>query len=596
MAVSPKDPNRVVVASPQGLYITTDAGVTWKRSGSITADIASVAFATDGKQVRASGGDTVYRSTNSGDSWDSVALPNMTAMCGDPVVPTAVVGIRAQPDGAGKVLYRTDDGFNWYAFSSFAISGLNAIQSSPSGDAVYVSSPSSSGGVWRVSRAGAATAVYGQPVLQIALMRSLLPCLLAAPSAGSPPVLRTCNDGAGWDNLNTGFAGHGVASLVMGLDSEPLAGTERAGVVEWDETAGWKGANTGLDMAILTGAARSTDVNHVLLAAAGDGLYRSTNDGDTWALCHLSTTRSVMAVSDLNPGSVWHVGANGLEKSTDNGQTWARSTAGFPSGADVVRIVPHPTQKNTLFVVLATGALYESTTSIADWMLRLPAWTSPPSSPADIAISPVLPSTMFCTRADGLYRSTDTGAHWSLVTTSLPAGAILCCSLSDASTLYRASTASGVVSVARSTDGGSTWSVLRQEAGAANSAFAATFLAIDARQPNRLLLGTTRGLRISDDGGSTWRIESVGTAGTFATGWAPCGEAGDLLATAGAGLLRCRPDVQSNLCASDALKILAMAVSGGTPTQNDLAFGDLNDDGRLTPSDADLALRSATGR
>lgn len=595
LAVSPKDPNRVLAASAQGLFLTKDGGGTWSRAGGITASITSVAFANGGNQVRASGTDTIYRSTNAGDTWDSAALPTMVAMCGDPRVGTAFIGIRAQADGTGKVLYRSDDGNYWYAFSPFVVPGLNAIQSSPSGDAVYVSSPASSGGVWRVTRVGDATCIYAQPTAQIALMRAVLPCLLLAPASGSPVVLRTCNDGAYWDTMVTSLTGRGVSSLAFGLGSTPLVGTERAGVMAWSETGSWGASNTGLNMSILTGAAQSADISHILLAAAGDGLYRSANGGDSWKVCHLSTTRSVMAIAPASPGRVWHVGAEGLEKSEDNGQTWQHFMSNLPVGADVVRVVPHPTQKNTIFVVLATGALYENTTAQPNWVLRLSAWPTPPSAPADVVISPVQPTTMFCTRPDGLYRSTDTGAHWSLLTASLPAGAMLCCSASDVNTLYRASTVGTTAFVSRSTDGGSSWVVLRQEIGAANSGFTVTFLAIDGRHPNRMLLGTNRGLRISDDGGNTWRVESVGTAGVFAIGWAPYGTTGDLLATAGAGLLRCRPADHSELSAADALRILTMAMSGNTPSDDELAFGDLNEDGQITMADADLALRSATG-
>lgn len=595
MAVSPKDPNRVIVASAQGLFVTKDGGVTWARAGGITSDIVCVAFSADGKGVRASAGDSMYRSTNSGDTWDVLSLPAMVALCADPRVGTALIGVRAQADGAGKLLYRSDDGNNWYPFSSFAVQGLSAIQSSPSGDAVYVSSPSTSGGIWRVTRVGDASNVYGLPVSQIALMRATLPCLLAAPASGSPVALRTCSDGAYWDTLSAGLTGRGVNSLAFGLDSTPLAGTDRAGVMAWNESGMWTASNAGLDMASLTSAVQSSDINHVLLSASGDGLYRSINNGDTWALCHLSTTRSIMAVSPASPGRVWHVGTAELEKSDDNGQTWQHFMTNLPAGADVVRVVPHPTQKNTVFIVLATGALYENTTSNPNWILRLAAWPSPPSAPADVVFSPADPSRMFCTRPDGLYRSTDTGAHWSFLTASLPAGAMLCCSPTDVNTVYRASTVGGTVFVSRSNDGGSSWNAVRQEASAANSGFAATFLAIDSRKPSRILLGTNRGLRISDDGGNTWRVESVGTAGVFATSWAPYGTTGDLLGTSGAGLLRCRPSDHSELCASDALKIMALAMSGNTPTADDLAFGDLNEDGQITVADADLALRSATG-
>ncbi|HEY3413552.1 MAG TPA: hypothetical protein VGM51_10935 [Armatimonadota bacterium] len=596
IAVSPADPNRVAVGSPRGLYLTTDGGVTWKQAPGVTADIASVSFSMNGKQLLASSGNTMYRSQNAGDTWATLSVPTMCAMTWDPKVPAALVGLRAVPDGSGRQLYRSDDGGSWYAFSSFSGVPLNAVRPGLTGDAFYASSSdATAGGLWRVARNGVSSQVCAYPVAAQATTQVSPSCLLVARATGSPAVARTCDDGGYWDPLYVGFTARGALALTFGPDWTPLAGTERGGVMANDQSFVWHPSNTGLAAATVTGACQSPANPSVILAAATDGLYRSSNDGDSWTMCHGSLTRSILGVSPALAGRVWHTGAQGLEKSDDWGVMWQHFTTGLPATIDIARIVPHPTLENTVFIVTAGGAVYQNTTGNPNWVQRFAAWPSPPSSPPDLVISPVNGSTVYATRPDGIYRSTDGGAHWTLRTASVPAGAMLCAGRTSADILYRASTIGTTAYVTRSTDGGATWAVIRQETGASNSAFAASFLAIDPRQPNRFLLGTNRGLRISDDAGATWRVESIGTAGIFTMAWAPYGTAGDLLATGGAGLLRYRPPSRSSMSAPDAVRILALALSPTLPSQADLDFADLNDDGRITLADADLALRSATG-
>lgn len=595
IAVSPADPNRIAVGSPRGLFVSADGGVTWKQATGITADIASVSFSLNGKQLLASSSDLMYRSQNSGDTWTTLPVPTMAAMTWDPKVNTAVIGLRAVPDGSGRQIYRTDDGGGWYAFSSFSGVPLNAIQTQLAGDAVYVSSSDAAGGLWRVTRTGVATQVCAYPVIAQATTRVAPSCVMVARASGSPAVSRTCDDGGYWDALSTGFTARGALALTFGPDWTPLVGTERGGVMANDQSFVWRPSNTGLAAATVTGAYQSSTAPRTLLASASDNLYRTINDGDTWYACHSSATRSVLAVSAARAGRVWHFGADGLDKSDDFGQTWQRFMTGLSSTVDIARIVPNPKLENTVYIVTGGGAVYQNSTSSPNWVQRFAAWTSPPASPPDLVVSPVDGSTVFAVRPDGLYRSTDSGVHWSLRTTPVPTGVLLCLSRTSVDILYRASTIGTTVWVSRSNDGGATWSPLRQETGAANSAFAVSFLAIDPRQPNRLLLGTNRGLRISDDAGATWRVESIGTAGIFATGWAPYGTTGDLLSTTGAGVLRYRQQSRSSMSAQDVVRIMEMASSPNAPSQADLDFADLNDDGQITPADADLALRSATG-
>jgi photosystem II stability/assembly factor-like uncharacterized protein len=602
LGVSGSDPNRVLAATPQGLFITTNGGASWKRAGSISADVIAVAWSLDGKRAYASSQNALHRSADSGATWETIAAPTLVALAVDPASAGTVFAARQSADPYGLYLsVSTTSGSAWTPFSTVD-RPVGSLRFNAAGDTLYASAPMAGGGLYRISKTGATALAHPSPSVAIAAPYTGAPWVLSAvnPATDTVPAYRVWDAGTA-DKLRTGFSARGPLSVAFGSDLMPLCGTVRGGVMALDGADVWHASNPGLDLAEVSAVWENTAPARVMVAALGDGLYRSISNGDAWTLCHLSTNRSVFGASRAKPGRVYHTGANGIEVSEDSGATWRNITNGLPTGADIVQIVPSPSEPDIVLAVTSDYAVYRKTTTNGNWTRTLAPLASPPAATPCLASSPGDAGRWYLVRPEGLLISSDGGATWTLrnAAVNLP-GTLLAVDPRNADTLYRAQTAGTTVSVWKSTDGGLVWGQQHAETGASGSGFAVTFLAVDPRSPDRVLLGTNRGLRIRSTAGGAFSPQPVGPRGVFCASWAPTGSAGDLLGTAGSGILRGRPDTQGAppaqpVTALSVLPALNLIASGGDPTPEQLATMDMNDDTAVTMADADLILRAAVG-
>ncbi|NND63888.1 MAG: HYR domain-containing protein, partial [Flavobacteriaceae bacterium] len=135
---------------------------------------------------------------------------------------------------------------------------------------------------------------------------------------------------------------------------------------------------------------------------------------------------SGIAVDHTSPNTVYVLtgdgdGANtfsiGIMKSTDGGATWNATglTWGVSSFVRGYKLLMHPTNSNTMFAVTNVGILK----TIDGWN----TWsTVQGGSFRDIEFKPGSPATMYATTSNSFYRSTNTGTSWTLVTSGLPTG------------------------------------------------------------------------------------------------------------------------------------------------------------------------------
>jgi photosystem II stability/assembly factor-like uncharacterized protein len=138
--------------------------------------------------------------------------------------------------------------------------------------------------------------------------------------------------------------------------------------------------------------------------AWGDGVYKSTDGGKTFARMGLETTQTIGRVlthpTDPNivyvaaSGHPWgYTGDRGLFKTTDGGATWTKLLGGLPNDGKTgaIDLIMHPTDPETLYV--------------AFWQrLRVP-WRFDSGGPNG-----------------GIFKTTDGGMTWSKLTQGLPSG------------------------------------------------------------------------------------------------------------------------------------------------------------------------------
>ena len=160
-----------------------------------------------------------------------------------------------------------------------------------------------------------------------------------------------------------------------------------------------------------------------------------------------------VAVDLLSPNIVYAGTQNeGIFKSTDYGDTWAAAGSG-PTGA-ITYLTPDPTKSGKLFASTA-NAFFLSEDGGATWsnVMNVPAWT--------VTIDPGTPSTVYATaRTQGVFRSSDGGRTWQPINTGITnltmgSSAPVIIDPTNPLTLYVGSDGGG--GVFESLDGGDHW-------------------------------------------------------------------------------------------------------------------------------------------
>jgi len=231
----------------------------------------------------------------------------------------------------------------------------------------------------------------------------------------------------------------------------------------------------------------------------------------------------------------------------------------------VSSLVIDPLTPATLYASSYYGGVFRSTDSGGHWTARntgLPRDGYSSLKVTSLTINPLTPSTLYAGTYDaGIFRSTDSGGHWTAINTGRThSGAnppwISCFAINPhtPTTLYV-----GGTDVYRSTDSGTHWTVMNT--GLTNHDVRS--LAIDPRTPTTLYAGTGfGGVFRSTDSGGHWTVMKTGL---------PRGGTNPLQVSS----LAINPKVPTTLYAGTAGGVFQSANSGATWTATGLADGDI---------------------
>ncbi len=276
--------------------------------------------------------------------------------------------------------------------------------------------------------------------------------------------------------------------------------------------------------------------------AASGGLWKTTDGGMTWKplwdkFPEASPAVGAVAVAPSNPNIVYAgtgetnirgnvVTGNGLYKSTDAGKTWA--AAGLKDTQVIGRIIVDPKNPNRLFVA-ALGhvfgpskerGIFRSTDGGKTWEKVL--YVDEKTGGSDVAFDPANPRVLYAGMwqayrhpwimesggpGSGLFKSTDGGSTWTRVSGhGLPQGIwgrVNVAPTSDPKRIY-AMIEANKGGLYRTDDGGESWKLVndkndyRQRAWYFNTVFS------DPKNPNTVYVLNT-GLYRSTDAGKTFK-------------------------------------------------------------------------------------------
>ena len=193
----------------------------------------------------------------------------------------------------------------------------------------------------------------------------------------------------------------------------------------------------------------------VFVATASAGVWRTTNNGVTWEpVFDAQPVSSIgdIAVAPSDPSIVW-VGSgeannrqssswgNGVYKSTDGGDTWTH--VGLEDTLHIGRVVVHPSDPDIVYVAVVghlwgpndERGLYKTTDGGKTWTSML--FIDEDTGIIDVAMDPVSPGTLYAAAyqrrrtafgfngggpGSGIHKTTDGGETWTKLTNGLPDG------------------------------------------------------------------------------------------------------------------------------------------------------------------------------
>lgn len=220
----------------------------------------------------------------------------------------------------------------------------------------------------------------------------------------------------------------------------------------------------------------------------GDGVFKSTDAGNTWQFAGLRDAHSISAIlvdpKDANVlyvASMGHVFApdpnRGIFKSTDGGKTW-QNILFVDNNTGAICLVMDPNHPNLMYATMWQAA-------------RMP-WGLISGGPGS-----------------GIYKTMDGGAHWTNISRNpgLPKGTLgrigLSIAASQPDTIYAIIQAKEG-GVFRSDDAGATWKRVNDEMKLRQRAFYYMTIYVDPKDPNIVYAPEVDALWVSHDGARTF--------------------------------------------------------------------------------------------
>lgn len=489
----PLAPQTIYMGSTSGggLFKSTNRGETWTTITRGLGDLNISAIAVDpvnNNIVYAGTRSGVYKSTNGGSSWISANIGI------EAVTVYALLINRTNPShilaGTNRGLYVSNDGASTWQLKLMSSSSNQATPTI----FTLLQHPTNA----NAFLAGTSRSVYG-----------------------------STDGGTTWAQITNGLVNANVYALVIDpVDPNVLyAGTLGSGVFRnnnWVQNQEWTNTSTGLvnrnvyAMTLHTSGGITT-----IYAGTREGMYRSTDAGQTWSRNTAFGNDGVYSLSLSQEGGITYLYAttfNGnVYRTSNNGEplatTWTVITRGVGT-ADVYDVLiladdpADPTDFRKVYIGTSNGSFRNT-----DETTR---WTTANSGVVNGSVftlepdTSTTPATLWAGTGDrGIYRSIDGGSVWIPLNNGLGSRNVYDIAMDHSTapaTLY-AATLGGVY---RSSNDGASWSAANNGLGT-TSVF--SLLIDSSSSPPLLYAGTGDGVYRSADAGQTWVAVNAGLQG-----------------------------------------------------------------------------------
>jgi len=418
--LSSQEPNLLAAAKGScpiylNIFKSTDNGATWSGTSGLAGNVvhsfaikdASV-WATFAALPNESG---IARSTDNGNTWQVV--PSIITNAGESIVSDNAIIVAED-----NFIWRsTNDGMSWDVVEQFALTGISSF--AKAGTKLFgaattgIQTSTDNGASWSFEAFSNGAYSFSSNGSTIYL-------------GSNSKVFKSTDFGATWIDVSTGLGNGGIQALLF--DGTTLfAGTPADAVGIFRSTNGgtsWDPAAAGLPIGKVIRSLISFGA-YVFAGTEGDGIYRSSDHGDTWAKTDVNNTLLAhqLVFTFCTKDQTLFAGAqNGIYKSTDGGATFQRIINGFPpniglfawsltvSGGDIVTAVTvllSPSEPlDGIFYSSDDGSIWHQAT-----LPIVPtAVTAVASDGSSLAYAGVFGQS---SSVKGLYKSTDAGVTWA---------------------------------------------------------------------------------------------------------------------------------------------------------------------------------------
>ncbi|HEY5534276.1 MAG TPA: T9SS type A sorting domain-containing protein [Ignavibacteria bacterium] len=444
-----------------GIFRSTDNGVSFVQvnNGLTFRNIRSIAINSSGDLFAAAYTGGVFKSTDNGGNWTQVntGLSNLYAnsIAVNPVNGYLFVGT-GNAVGSGAVYRSTNNGGIWtimtltnewiihIAINPTGVIYAGIIKLSYGSPLTYIKKSSDGGGTWddigafgyyegftslilnntRVY-AGTNYSLYrsvndgsfdnlqngftGQVVNSLYIPNSIGHVLAATNWQG---IYRTTDGGANWDNTYNGGVckgftvnsfGHIFTTYFSSYDNTSSVNKSTNGGQDWNQVG-------TINSPRLIQSLTVNLLDYVFAASAGDGIYRSINNGADFTQINLSNNYVWSLLSVDSTTSIFAgTGKGKIFRSTDYGFGWNQIYIRPDSTNNNVRSLAK-SKTNILYAGLDTGGIIFSTNNGTTWTQS--SFTVPN---VNAIVFNSLNHIFAGTGNNGVYRSTDNGVSWTQV-------------------------------------------------------------------------------------------------------------------------------------------------------------------------------------
>ncbi len=281
------------------------------------------------------GTDTLYRSTDEGQTWIPASVPDFRPADFD-VHPT-------NPD----IVFAT----------GHIISGGNYY--------ISIAKTTNGGASWTVTQVSTAFSGYGRCIAVSPFSPDIIYVGGASKSTNEPKLFRSTDGGSSWNEvIYIGWASdYNMNSLVIHpINPNTVCAATQSHIYRTTNGGvSWSRTGTGRDYSYEM--VWSVDDTSVIFVSAKDVVYRSLNGGVSWTAHSsglVSGTHQSLAADWSNSANVYTVSHLGIYRSQNTATSWLPSNGGFLT-AEVIAFCPVDCSPWTFYMSVGTFGIYRST-------------------------------------------------------------------------------------------------------------------------------------------------------------------------------------------------------------------------------------------